>query len=105
MSVDVSTRILGVLPKDEKYEKMLRVYDVCREAGIKCPSEVVDFFQLDDFGRDYVPPYDGMEVDLRDTDIVERTGNEMYRGGACYDIDISQLPENIKMIRVRVYCA
>lgn len=104
MSGDVSTRIMGVIPKDEKYEIMLRVFDVCREAGIKCPEEVVDFFQLDDFSRDYVPPHDGMEVDLRETDIVERTGNEIYRGGACYDIDVSQLPENIKIIRVRVCC-
>ena len=104
MSVDVSTRIMGVIPKNEEYEKMLKVFDVCREAEIKCPEEVVDFFQLEDFCGDYIPPHDGMEVDLCDTDIVERTGNEMYRGGACYDIDISQLPENIKMIRVRVCC-
>lgn len=104
MSVDVSTKIFGVVPKNEKYEKMLRVFDACKEAGIKCPEEVMDFFQLEDFCNDYIPPRDGMEINLCDSDMIKRTGNAMYRGGACYDIDISQLPEIIKMIRVKVCC-
>ena len=40
----MSTRIEGFTPPDEKFQKMLKAYDACEEAGIDVPEEVDRFF-------------------------------------------------------------
>lgn len=101
--MDICTEIVGIVPKDSKYEGMLKVFDACEKAGVDCPEEVREYFCLDDYSSSYVPPRDGMELDLEE--IVKKTGDEEYEDGAVYDIDISALPENVKSIKVKVcYC-
>lgn len=102
MNASTTTEIVGIMPADEHYKKMLQVFDACKAAGIECPEAVSNFFYLDDHDDDYNPPHDGMEINLRDIHgLIDKDGDE--DGGAYYDLDVSQLPENIQKIRVHVY--
>lgn len=40
----IYTDILGVIPKNKKYDEMLQVFDACNIAGIEIPETVVTFF-------------------------------------------------------------
>jgi len=86
-----STFIRGIIPKDEKYNKMLRVYEACKAAETEQPIEVIQFFRLNDFDE---PDPNGIIIDLDDiaTD---------WQSGSCtgVEIDITKLPKDVKIIR------
>lgn len=104
MSVNTVTKIVGIMPADEHYKKMLQVFDACKAAGIECPEGVNSFLHLDDHDDDYNPPRDGMEIDLEDIPgLIDKNGYEDECDGAFYNIDVSKIPDNVQKIMVHVY--
>jgi hypothetical protein len=83
----MSTRVVGIVPADENYKKMLQVYDVCESAGIEPPVEVMEFFNYD------TPSRDGMEVHI---DAVEVNSVEMQDA---FVVDLKTLPKKITKIK------
>ena len=57
--MSMSSYVIGIVPADENYQKMLHVYDACVSAGIPLPDEVDDFFD-----GELPPNRDGMEVEI-----------------------------------------
>lgn len=95
--------IVGVIPeKTQKYENMLAVFEACKKAGVEYPKEVVDFFELNEYTSEYVPPQDGMETEITNTEIISKEGNEETIDGAVYTIDISKIPEKFKKLKIKV---
>lgn len=81
------TYVKGIVPPDAKWKQMKAAYDACKTAGVEPPREVEEFFN-------YQRPNDlGAEIDIP----------TMHSTDDCrdfYDIDVSKLPPNIKIIRV-----
>jgi hypothetical protein len=87
----MSTFVRGIIPKDDKYNKMLRVYEACEEAETEQPIEVIEFFRLNDFDE---PDPNGIVIDLDDiaTD---------WQSDGCLGVEIAidKLPKDVKIIR------
>lgn len=98
MDMSICTNIIGVVPKTEHYNKMLGVFNTCKEAGVEYPAEVRSFFNLDDHFDDYEPPHAGMEIGIP----TNSWGDEDSDEGATYEVDLSDLPKNVKAIRIKV---
>lgn len=98
MDMSICTNIIGVVPKSADYDKMLRVFNACKAAGVEYPAEVREFFNLGDHFDDYEPPHDSMEVDIP----TNSWGDEDSDEGATYEVDLSSLPKNVKAIRINV---
>ncbi len=88
--MSMSTHIAGFRPPDEQWQKMKAAWEACEDAGAEIPDMVTQFFE--DEGPGDKP---GMEVLLGDV-CVEYSA-EMISG---YEIDISKLPDDVKIIRV-----
>lgn len=86
----MSTHAVGFRPPDKQWKKMKRIWEDCEEAGVSIPKEVEKFFQGESPGD--AP---GMEIDLGEA--VTRYNAEMCDG---YEIDVTKLPEGVKIIRV-----
>ena len=85
----MSTHVVGFKPADEKWDKMKRVFDACKAAGVPAPAEVAQFFEFEDPGNK-----PGMEVKLGDA-------AQPFRGEGRegLDVDISKLPQGATVIR------
>ena len=92
--MSVSLQVSAVIPADEKYNKMLAIWNACKEIDVRPPDEVIDFF--DDAS---IPNSDGYESEFYHSDLpdyVKKWGDN-YRYG--YEIDLEKIPEKIKFIR------
>ncbi len=90
--MSMSTHVVGIIPPDEKFNQMKKVWDTCEEAGISIPDEVIDFF-----GNER-PDVKGMTFYIGEGDTgISKCGNEHEEG---YEIDISKLDPKFKLIRV-----
>lgn len=87
----MSTHVIGFRPPDKQYKEYQKIYEACTKAKISVPKEVSDFFD------GYEPDDEGFEVDLEDEECVSEWNDE-YRSG--FEIDISLLPKDMKIIRV-----
>lgn len=91
MSMDNIT-ITGIRPADEEHKKKLAAYKACKEANIKIPDELQEFFNYDE-------PNDlGTETDLtneRYYDVLK----EDYVDGCIIHLDL--LPPSVKYIKFR----
>lgn len=93
----VSLHIEGIKPADSDFKKKYDAYKACISAEIPLPAELNSYFN-------YVPPDPlGVKVSLRYSNdeaikasITEYHGD--YSGG--YDIDLTKLPKDIKILRV-----
>ena len=90
--MSMSTTVIGVKPKDEKWNKMQDAYNACKSAGIEVPEEVEEFFDYNDPNE-----MDGLEVDMDEHEAVEGYFDDGREG---YTIEIAKLPKDIKYIRV-----
>lgn len=86
----MSTHVVGFRPPDEKWNRMKAAWQSCQAAGVPPPKEVSQFFEDIDPGD-----RPGAEVDLGDA--CQEYSAEMIRG---YEIDISKLPKDVRIIRV-----
>ena len=86
----MSTWVVGFKPADAEWNKMLKVWESCENAGVNAPDEVLEFFNDEDpTGKP------GMQVDISGA-CTEHCA-EMEDG---YNIDISKLPPGVKFVRV-----
>lgn len=86
--MSMSTHISGFKPPDDKWKEMKAVYDACEKAQISIPDSVVKFFDYD------TPDESGVT-----TDIMPYASEWRTDGQDGYQIDLSDLPEDIKIIR------
>jgi hypothetical protein len=87
-NMSVSISLYGIIPKDEKYEKMKAVWDTCKDADIPIPEEVNEFFDWQD------------PCELKTT--ISLYGCECYKynyDNETTDIEIDKLPKGVKIIR------
>lgn len=86
----MSTHVVGFIPPDEQWHKMVKVYNACRAAGLPVPKECEVFF-------DYEDP-----AGLPGREVVLKKGVQEYRADMRdgYDIHLDQLPKEVKIIRV-----
>lgn len=83
--------VQGVVPKDEKYLKMEKIYDDCTSLGIKAPDEVLSY--LDALGESCES---GLLTELPEG-VVKQCGD--MEGCDVWEIDIEKVPKDIKKIR------
>ena len=84
----MSTHIVGIKPPNDRWRAMKAAYDACEIANIDPPDEVLGFF------NDEEPDDKGVIVELED--IADRWASESAAG---YEINLSNLPNDIKIIR------
>ena len=85
--MSMSTYVMGIVPANAEYKKMLHVYDACMNANISVPDEVDDFFNGE------APSRDGMEVRL---DIPQDNSVDMQDA---FVVTLSELPANVTKIK------
>lgn len=80
----MTTFVIGILD-DAEYEKMLSVYNTCKDAGVSIPPEVEIYF-------------DGFDPELggRITTIKSEKYNDQSRDGIIVELD--KIPEKVKKI-------
>jgi hypothetical protein len=83
--------VVGVIDKDEQFNKMKKVYDACEKADIEIPDEVTDYFDGED-PNDLI----GKEVNINQAIIK----GEEYGEDVTYEI--SKLPAYVKYIRIKL---
>lgn len=88
--MSMSTHVVGFKPADSKWKQMKAIWDACDKAKVSVPKEVLNFFE-----GVYPDDQPGMEVKINDA-VVEY--NAEARNG--YDIDITKLPKDVKIVRV-----
>ena len=84
--------VYGFRPPDERFMSMKKVYETCKEAGVKIPKEVVDFFE-----NDLPPDSLGVKVDIDEW--VTDSQDDYWDG---LEIDLTKLPEDVKVLRFYV---
>lgn len=89
----MSTSVIGIIPADDKFKKMLSIYKSCKDIKIAPPIEVLDFFHGE------TPDESGVKIHLSypEHDGVKEYQNDYSSG---YEIEIDKLPKNIKFVRV-----
>jgi hypothetical protein len=89
--MSMSSRVIGIKPPDEKWKQMKVVWDACKSAHVNVPKEVYDYFgdsPIDD---------KGVVVDLEKIDSV--VNEYLAEGESGFEVDLSRLPKDIKVIR------
>ena len=98
--MSISIPVVGIRPKDEKFDKMKQILDTCQEMKVSIPSEVVNFFGKDVIDDGNVGDF-GVEVSLLYPNKSGVTAWEnSYAEG--YLIDLRELDPSIKIIRVYI---
>lgn len=85
--------VYAIKPTDEKYEQMCAIWEACKTAKISAPAEVYKFFNgmaPDPQGIVTRLPETGGPMSIYSTD----TGEDRF------DIDLTQLDKDVKIIRV-----
>ena len=94
--MSMSTHVIGIVPVDAKFRKMWDLRETCIEAGVSLPKEVSEFFRGPD-GYDKECDESGMHMEIEKLPCVKEHNAESEQG---YEIDIRELPEDVKIIRV-----
>lgn len=85
----MTSAVVGFRLADEKWKKMKAIWLGCKEAGIRPPKEVEDYFGGEDPGNKL-----GMQVDIKCS--VAKFCAEDAEG---FDVDVSKLPADVRLIR------
>lgn len=94
MGYDVSHKIQGVLPKDEKFEKMMGVIKALKEANIyDAPKEVLKYFNADDISE-IDTNAEGALINLEDAIKYDKEGDQEV-----YTIELADIPKQCTQIR------
>lgn len=95
--MSTSLWVSAVIPADEKYNKMLAIWNACKEIDVRPPDEVIDFFDdasIPNSGG-YETVYSCYSNDL--PDFIKRWDDKIHRSGV--EIDLEKIPEKVKFIR------
>lgn len=87
----MSMHVIGFKPADEKWKKMKDAYDSCIQADVEIPESVEDFFE------DGEPDNAGVKVKIKGHPCYKEWTADATDG---FDIDITKLPADVKIIRV-----
>jgi len=88
--MSMSTHIVAIVAPNEEFNKKLKAYKACEDAGVQPPNELLRFFRYEE------PNPDGTIIDIELFSFVKQY-NEEGRSG--FDIDVSKIDKNIKTIR------
>jgi hypothetical protein len=86
--MSMSTNVFGIIPPDEKFERMKAVYDSCVNAGVPVPEAVRDFF------GDEEPDEKGVVIPL--DDIAKEYSGERESG---FEIHLEDIAPNVPIVR------
>ncbi len=86
--MSMTTQIWGVIPPNKDYLKMKAVWEACTDACIEIPEDVEDYFEGEE------PDKKGMRIK-----IIEAVGDCSEPRTTGYEIDLSKLPQKVKLIR------
>jgi hypothetical protein len=78
--------------EDEQYQKYLKIFQSCKDAGVRLPEEIDDYFGGN--GLDNDPDYP-LEIECPLREWV----SEYDDTASGYEVDIDALPPGIKTIR------
>jgi hypothetical protein len=92
--MNIDFYIKGIIPADEKYQKMLKVHNMCKELGISAPVEVVKFFDY----RDYPDP-SGYSEYLCNVNMGELPNFVISNAHNSFDLVVDKIPSKYKIIR------
>lgn len=86
------TSIDGFVPPNEKFKKMLTIYEACESAGVKIPKEVETFF------NGQLPDSKGIVIHLPADKhpAVTAWQDDMAEG---FEVELDKLPKSIKVLR------
>ena len=85
--MSANTYVVGVKPKDEKYDRFEKIHNLCEKEGVEVPEEVEDFFDCE-------KPHGEMRMDIDHA----CSGDVEYDNGMLVYLD--QLPKGVKQIRI-----
>lgn len=88
--MSMSSRIEGIIPPNEDWQKMKDAFDACEKAGIDPPSEIWEYFEGER------PDDAGLVVNLTDAEFVSEYNVDMSNG---YEITLSSIDPKIKILR------
>ena len=88
--MSMSTNVVGIVPADGKYKRMVAAAKALELAGLEIPDAINEFFDWE-----WPINEDGMVVDINKEAISEYSA-DMEDG---YEIDIFKLDPKIKIIR------
>jgi len=90
--MSMSTNVIGFAPPDDDWRKMKAVWDACTMAKLPIPPEVDKFFNGEE------PDDVGVKIPLRYPmhESVREYSADMREG---FDIDLSKLPKQVKILR------
>lgn len=86
--MNMSTHVYGLTTPTAKVIQMREVDAACAIAGIKTPSEVVDYLKLND--------PEGGEINLERLPCCKEYNDDRQDG---FEINVASIPDNIKTIR------
>lgn len=87
----MSTHVVGFRPPDAHWKNMKAVWDACHAAKVDVPEAVEQFF------AETEPDEAGVVVDLEKTGATQKWSDG--RGCEGFQVDVSKLPEGLKIIR------
>ena len=87
----MSTHVVGFRPPDERFKKLMKIYQLCREAGEVPPQGVMDFFNDED------PDPRGVQVNLEKSGCLKGWRGES--GDQGYEVDLTKLPKDVTVLR------
>jgi len=92
--LSTSTWVYGIVPADERWHAMKKVWDACEAAHVPVPQAVVQFF------NDEEPDEAGVLLDLTDHASVRfwSPGGDSMREG--FEVDLDALPREVRIVRV-----
>lgn len=89
----MSTHICGVRDLDGQFTKMIQVKKACEAAGIGYPQEVCEYFKYPQESEQCLRlEMEEMEIDFDSTS---------ENGVVCYEVDLKDLPKEVKSIRFK----
>lgn len=97
MSTQVT--VTGFKPPGEEWRKMRAVYDVCMQANVPVPEEVLRFLERNPLSEDGVPV---SEDDLRQAGAVKDVYHTDIGVITALDIDPTKIPKDITFLRVSI---
>lgn len=87
----MSTKIKAFTPEtNERYQKHLKVYRVCTEAGVSLPKETMEYF------KDCDEPEEILETTLVEGRHYHEWSTDMEEG---FEVNINELPVDVAKIR------
>lgn len=89
--MSMSTNVVGIVPPDDEWKKMKKIWDACKEAGIEPPKDVWAFFN-----DEYPDAAGGIIEQEKLGKAVEEWSNESSVG---FEVDLAMLPPHVKKLR------